>query len=63
MPGTVLIERAQSEHSIVIVMATPEGVVRMLLGSVADKIVHAGVTPALLALVVNRCGLAGLNAT
>lgn len=48
--ATVLVERAQSEHPDVIVMATHgrSGVVRMLLGSVADKVVHSGVAPVLL---------------
>jgi nucleotide-binding universal stress UspA family protein len=48
--ATVLVERAQSEHPDMIIMATHgrSGVVRMLLGSVADKLVHAGVAPVLL---------------
>ncbi len=48
--ATILVERARSEHPDMIVMATHgrSGVVRMLLGSVADKVVHAGVAPVLL---------------
>jgi nucleotide-binding universal stress UspA family protein len=48
--AAVLIERARSERPDVIVIATHgrSGVVRMLLGSVAEKLVHAGVAPALL---------------
>jgi nucleotide-binding universal stress UspA family protein len=48
--AAVLVERAKSEHPDVIVMATHgrSGVVRMLLGSVADKVVHSGVAPVLL---------------
>jgi nucleotide-binding universal stress UspA family protein len=48
--ATVVVEHAQSKHPDMIVMATHgrSGVVRMVLGSVADKIVHSGITPALL---------------
>jgi nucleotide-binding universal stress UspA family protein len=48
--ATVLVERAQSEHPDVIVMATHgrSGVVRMFIGSTADKVVQAGVAPVLL---------------
>jgi nucleotide-binding universal stress UspA family protein len=48
--ATVLIERARSEHVDLIVMATHgrSGVLRVLLGSVADNIVRSGVAPVLL---------------
>jgi len=48
--ATVLVERAQSEHPDVIVMATHgrSGVVRMFVGSTADKVVQAGVAPVVL---------------
>ena len=48
--AAVLVERAQSEHPDLIVMATHgrSGVVHMLLGSVAEKIVRSGVAPVLL---------------
>ena len=48
--ATVLVERTQVKHPDLIVMATRgrSGVARMLLGSVADKVVHAGVAPVLL---------------
>jgi nucleotide-binding universal stress UspA family protein len=46
----VLVERAQSERPDVIVMATHgrSGVARMLMGSVADKVVRSGIAPVLL---------------
>ena len=48
--ATVLVERAQSEHPDMIVMATHgrSGVVRMFIGSTADKVMQAGVAPVLL---------------
>jgi nucleotide-binding universal stress UspA family protein len=48
--ATVLVERARSEHSDMIVMATHgrSGVVRMFVGSTADKVLQAGVAPVLL---------------
>jgi nucleotide-binding universal stress UspA family protein len=48
--AAVLVERAQSERPDVIVMATHgrSGVARMLMGSVADKVVRSGIAPVLL---------------
>jgi nucleotide-binding universal stress UspA family protein len=48
--GVTIVERAQSEHPDLIVMATHgrSGVVRMMLGSVAEQIVRSGVAPVLL---------------
>ena len=48
--ATVLVERAESEHPDLIVMTTHgrSGVVRALLGSVAEKVVQSGAAPVLL---------------
>jgi nucleotide-binding universal stress UspA family protein len=47
--ATILLERARSERPDIIVMATHgrSGLVRALLGSVADKIVRSGIAPVL----------------
>jgi nucleotide-binding universal stress UspA family protein len=49
-PAATIIERARAEKPDVIVMATHgrTGLVRALFGSVAERVVHAGVAPVLL---------------
>jgi nucleotide-binding universal stress UspA family protein len=48
--GAMVVERARSEHPDMIVMATHgrSGVVRIVLGSVAERVVRSGVAPVML---------------